>query len=290
MIAARRSRATSAARVKADAGGAAMALRALAAGLAIAMAPLTAVAAETAVDLELVLAVDVSLSMDQGEQKVQRDGYIAAFRHPDVIDAITSGLLGRIAVSYVEWAGTAAQIVRVPWTIIDGPQSAERFAAFLVSAPFEQVYRTSISAALAHAAMSLDANDFVAPRRVIDVSGDGPNNQGLPVTAVRDAVAGRGIVINGLPILTNPLNYDGFFDLQEIDIYYEDCVIGGTGAFIVPVTDVVQFAAAIRRKLVLEIAQGRLRAEPAAAILAEPRIDCLIGEKMWNSWRNRIDE
>jgi hypothetical protein len=290
VIAARRSRATSAARVKADTGGAAMALRALAAGLAIAMTPPAAVAAETEVDLELVLAVDVSLSMDQGEQKVQRDGYIAAFRHPDVIDAITSGLLGRIAVTYVEWAGTAAQIVRVPWTVIDGPQSAERFAAFLVSAPFERVYRTSISAVLAFAAVNLDANDYVAPRRVIDVSGDGANNQGLPVTAVRDAVVARGIVINGLPILTNPLNYDGFFDLQEIDIYYEDCVIGGTGAFIVPVTDQAQFATAIRRKLVLEIAQGPVRARPVAVVTAEPRIDCLVGEKMWNSWRNRQDE
>lgn len=239
------------------------------------------------VDLELVLAVDVSLSMDAGEQKVQREGYIAALRHPDVISAVASGMLGRIAVTYLEWAGAGIQQVRVPWTLIDGEESAARFADLLAAAPYERLYRTSISSVLLHAAASFEASGYVAPRRVIDVSGDGPNNQGPPVLAARDAVIARGIVVNGLPILTNPLNYDGFFDLQELDIYYEDCVIGGTGAFIVPVTEAGQFASAIRRKLVMEIAAAAPRARPAAEVLREPRIDCLIGEKMCESWRDR---
>ncbi len=196
--------------------------------LAMLTAPLAAAGAETEVDLELVLAVDVSLSMDTGEQKVQRDGYIAAFRHPDVIAAITSGLL-RTHRRHLRGMGRHRLAIRAG--AVDRHRRAAKCRTVCRISRFgalsSRYYRTSISAVLAFAAVNLDANDFVAPRRVIDVSGDGANNQGLPVTAVRDAVVASGIVINGLPILTNPLNYDGFFDLQEIDIYYEDCVIGG---------------------------------------------------------------
>jgi hypothetical protein len=243
--------------------------------------------AATEVDLELVLAVDVSLSMDAGEQKVQREGYVEAFRHPEIVSAISSGMLGRIAVTYIEWAGSGMQRVRVPWTLIDGAESALRFAEALEAVPYERVYRTSISSALLRAAASFETSGFASPRRVIDVSGDGPNNQGPPVVLARDAVVAKGIVVNGLPIITNPLNYDGFFDLAELDVYYEDCVIGGTGAFIVPVTDPAHFAGAIRRKIVMEIAAAAPRALPAAEVQRLPRIDCLIGEKMWESWRKR---
>jgi len=247
-------------------------------------------AAPVEVDLKLVLAVDVSFSMDTGEQTVQRQGYVEALRHPEVVDAITSGLLGRIAVTYVEWGGNASQVVRVPWTVIDGKASAARLAELLNAASYEQLHRTSISSALLFAARSLDTPDFAAPRRVIDISGDGPNNQGLPVTAVRDQVVAQGIVINGLPILTNPLNFDGFFDIPNVDEYYQDCVIGGTGAFILPVTKTSQFADAIRRKLVLEISERPARVQPVAATVKPPRIDCLIGEKMWRSWRDKLDQ
>lgn len=260
----------------------------LAAALAIACPP--AMAAPREVDLKLVLAVDVSFSMDTGEQTVQRQGYVAALRHRQVIDAITSGLLGRIAVTYVEWGGSASQVVRVPWTVIDGKASAEKLAERLDAAPYQNLHRTSISSALLFAARSLATPDFAAPRRVIDISGDGPNNQGLPVTAVRDQVVAQGIVINGLPILTNPLNFDGFFDIPNVDEYYEDCVIGGTGAFILPVTGTGQFADAIRRKLVLEISGRPARVQPAAATLKSPRVDCLIGEKMWQNWRDNLDQ
>ena len=221
---------------------------------------------------------------------MQREGYIEALRHPEVIAAITSGLLGRIAVTYVEWGGSDSQMVRAPWIMIDGKASAERLAGLLKAADYEQLHRTSISSALLFAARNLDTPDFAAPRRVIDISGDGPNNQGLPVTAVRDAVVAMGIVINGLPILTNPLNFDGFFDIPNVDEYYEDCVIGGTGAFVLPVTDTRQFADAIRRKLVLEISGLPARVQPVAATVKSPRVDCLIGEKMWRNWRDNLDQ
>ncbi len=249
-----------------------------------------AAAAPVEVDLKLVLAVDVSFSMDTGEQAVQRQGYVEALRHPQVIAAIASGVLGRIAVTYVEWGGSDSQVVRVPWTVIDGKASAEKLAELLNAASYENLHRTSISAALLFAATSLDTPDFAAPRRVIDISGDGPNNQGLPVTAVRDAVVAEGVIINGLPIMTNPLNFDGFFDIPNVDEYYEDCVIGGTGAFIIPITDTKQFAEAIRRKLVLEISARPALIRPVADIVKSPRVDCLIGEKMWRSWRDNLDQ
>jgi len=249
-----------------------------------------AMAARREVDLKLVLAVDVSFSMDTGEQKVQRQGYVEALRHPEVIDAITSGLLGRIAVTYVEWGGINSQVVRVPWTVIDGKASAEKLAERLSAASYENLHRTSISSALLFAARILATPDFAAPRRVIDISGDGPNNQGLPVTAARDAAVAQGIVINGLPILTNPFNFDGYFDIPNVDEYYQDCVIGGTGAFILRVTDSKQFAEAIRRKLVLEISERPAHVQPVADVVKPARVDCLIGEKMWRNWRDNLDQ
>jgi hypothetical protein len=240
-------------------------------------------AQETEVDLELVLAVDVSRSMDPGEQDLQKQGYIAGLQHPEVLAAIRSGFLGRIAVTYVEWAGPASQATIGPWTLIDGEAAARAFAADIAARPISYLHGTSISGALAFTAGLFDDNQFRAPRQVIDVSGDGPNNMGAPVLAVRETVLARGITINGLPIMIGGEGFGGY-NIRELDVYYEDCVIGGPGAFLLTVESMDRIAEAIRRKLVLEIAGTPARIQPAAFPEPERRIDCLIGEKLRRRW------
>jgi hypothetical protein len=210
-------------------------------------------------------------------------GYVAAFSHPNVIAAIGSGLYGRIAVTFVEWAGPASQEVIVPWRLVDGRAVAESVAAELAAAPSARIRGTSISGALAFSSALFDGNGFASARRVIDVSGDGPNNMGLPVVPVRDAVIAQGVTINGLPLTLRP---GGSWGLPAglLDIYYEDCVIGGPGAFFVSVQAPEHLADAIRRKLVLEIV-GPIPAIVPAQITDRPaRIDCLIGEKTRRQW------
>ena len=235
------------------------------------------------VDLELVLAVDVSRSMDIREQELQRSGYVAAFRHPEIAAAIGSGLLGRIAVTYVEWAGPGSHSVVVPWTILDGAGSAAGFADALEQGGTARRRGTSISGALGYSAWLLENNAATGARRVIDISGDGPNNVGPPVEAARQQVLEAGITINGLPIMLNE-QYDGLYSIRDLDIYYEDCVIGGPGAFLVTVESSDRFAEAIRRKLVLEIASVPPVMMPIQFDPAPPRIDCMIGERMRESW------
>jgi hypothetical protein len=237
-------------------------------------------ASEMEVDLELVLAVDVSRSMDVDEQKLQREGYVEAFRHPDVIDAITAGLNGRIAVTYIEWAGSSLQKIVIPWTLIEGPAAAARFADNLSTAPIAYYHGTSISGSLLCAQPAFSANTFTSPRQVIDISGDGPNNIGVPVLGVRDRLVAAGITINGLPIMIKRAS--GFASIENLNVYYEDCVIGGPGAFIIAVRDIGKIAEAIRRKLVLEIAGRPATYSPAAAV--ERRIDCMIGERLRQRW------
>jgi hypothetical protein len=244
------------------------------------------VAAENVtVDLELVLAVDVSLSMDEDELKLQRDGYTAAFRHLEIIEAIKSGPSGRIAATYVEWAGESFQGTIVPWTLIDGAATALPFADKLAVAPIKPTYRTSISGALTYATGLFDDNGYRG-RRVIDISGDGPNNQGIGVEVARDVAVGHGITINGLPLLLKPGT--SYFEPAKLhlDDYYEDCVIGGTGAFTIVVRSPSELVPAIRRKLLLEIA-GSVPSVIRAAASPAHRSDCLIGEKMWNEWMDR---
>lgn len=235
------------------------------------------------VDLELVLAVDVSRSMDIEEQRIQREGYVAAFRHPDVVEAIRTGPLGRIAVTYFEWAGPGDTAIILPWTAIADAADAERAAALLAAVPVRRISGTSISSAIDFAS-HMFGQPFTGYRRAIDVSGDGPNNAGTPVVRSRDAVVAEGITINGLPIMLNKVSVFSAYGVPSLDIYYEDCVIGGPGAFVIPVRDVTDFAAAIRQKLILEIA-GR---EPEIIHAAEgepaPRMDCLIGEKSRRGW------
>lgn len=245
----------------------------------ISTGPLSAQTRE--VDLQLVLAVDVSRSMDEDEQRLQREGYVAAFRHPDVVSAIQKGLLGRIAVTYVEWAGGPLQGVIVPWTLIDSTATATAFADRLAEAPITSWQRTSISGALKFGASLFERNGFTSLRRVIDISGDGPNNDGDPVELARNAVLDRGIVINGLPLLLKTGGLFNFFDIPNLDHYYEDCVIGGAGAFLITVTDLAEFAPAVRRKIILEIAQAQPVILPAQAGQPVEPVDCLIGEKRW---------
>jgi hypothetical protein len=245
------------------------------------------------VDIELVLAVDVSLSMSPMELNIQRDGYAAALTHDRVLQAIAEGAYGKIAVTYFEWAGVNSHHVIVPWTIIANKADAERVAAKLSAQPANSARRTSIAAALDFGADLFAESQFRGMKRVIDISGDGPNNQGEPVEAVRDAVIKQGITINGLPLMTSG-GFSSAYDVNNLDQYYSDCVIGGPGAFMIPVNDWSQFPEAIRRKLVLELA-GPLspawhaeEAEhpPIVKAQATPPADCLVGEKMWRdrSW------
>ncbi len=243
--------------------------------------------AETEVDLALVIAVDVSFSMDPEEQNLQRDGFMEAFRSPLVHDAIRRGAVGRIAVAYVEWAGASDQRVLIPWMVLDSPESAMGFAADLAAKPTRRASRTSISGALDFATKLFDEGGLQATRRVIDVSGDGPNNQGRPVQAARADTLGRGITINGLPIM---LKAPGYFDIADLDLYYRDCVIGGSGAFMVPARDRGQFRDAVKTKIIMEVAErpdpGRATAALGGglATLAQAesgRVSCMAGEAQW---------
>ncbi len=239
------------------------------------------------VDVELVLAVDVSLSMSPGELEIQRRGYAAALVDEQVLRAITDGAYGRIAVSYFEWAGATTQHVIIPWTTIGSREDAERVAAQLSARTPNSARRTSISGALAFGSDLFAESPYRGMKRVIDISGDGPNNQGASVSVTRDAIVAQGIVINGLPLMTTG-GFSSTYDVANLDAYYRDCVIGGPGAFMVPVNDWSQFPEAIRRKLVLELAlndgtqsDDLVEAFPLVLTQGNPPVDCLAGEKMW---------
>ena len=241
------------------------------------------------VDAELILAVDVSYSMDPDEQQLQREGYMAAITSREFLQAMKQGMNGRVAMTYFEWAGSHHQQIIVPWRLVDGPESADGFAADIGRARYTRASRTSISSALLFAAPLFEGSGYRGVRRVIDVSGDGVNNNGPSVTMVRDEVVAKGITINGLPILLKRPNVSTL-DIDNLDVYYEDCVIGGPGAFVVPIRERDKFKDAIRTKLVLDIAmpRGEPRVIPAAA--SEPRISCTIGEQMWqNRWGRGLD-
>jgi hypothetical protein len=238
---------------------------------------------QTPVDVELVLAVDMSQSMDAGEHELQLSGYLAALLHPDVLDAIASGIYGRVAITYVEWGGPLSQAVTVPWTLVEDEASARPFAEALAAAPIRTIRGTSISGALAFAASLFEANGYDGLRRVIDVSGDGPNSSGRPVAPTRDAVLAQDLIINGLPIMLREPGYTPW-SIPDLDLYYADCVTGGPGSFVLPVDDPARIAEAIRQKLVLEIAGRPPTLMPATASAPPPRIDCLIGEKLLQRW------
>jgi len=270
-------------------------------------------AAELPVDLELVFAVDVSGSIDPDEARLQRDGYVAALTDPQVIKAIRSGPNRRIAAAYFEWASASHRTLVVGWRAIESDESAAAFAAELTRARIAIGQRTSISGAIEFAMPMFEDNGFEGARRVIDISGDGPNNDGLPIDVVRDAAIKRGITINGLPIINDRPNGFGFPTLPDLDLYYRGCVIGGAGAFVVVANSFADFGAAIRRKLILEIA-GRpaapapmraLERPPVLPAATPPRLSprlqtlpvqyaydqgCDIGERQSRQfWRNRFN-
>ncbi|WP_428928658.1 DUF1194 domain-containing protein [Marinibacterium sp. SX1] len=242
-------------------------------------------AGDIEVDVELVLAADVSRSMSPSELEIQRRGYAEAITSNEVLATIGNGMIGRIAVTFMEWAGNDLQTVVVPWTLIDSAEDARAIADTLTSEFHGNMRRTSISGALTEAARLFEDNGFHGLRRIIDVSGDGPNNSGGPVVPARDAVLARGIVINGLPLMT----MDGFsfrWGIEDLDAYYLNCVIGGPGAFMIPVYDWSEFAEAVRRKLVLEIAGLPVAPGAVGARLRRANgYDCMVGEKIWQ--RNR---
>ncbi|MFT7572088.1 MAG: hypothetical protein ACI9JL_003136 [Paracoccaceae bacterium] len=220
------------------------------------------------VDLELVIATDVSRSIDSDEARLQRQGIAAAFRSKQVIDAIQSGVLQRIAVSYIDYSSRDWNKLLIDWRIIRDKKSAYAFADTLLQSELTFGRRTSISDALEQAAQLIDGNDIEGTRRVIDVSGDGPNNFGRLVDKVRDETIARQITINGLPIINERNNVFSRYNLPDLDNYYRGCVIGGPGAFLVVARDFKDFARAIRKKLVLEIA-GIPHTQPSGFIRAQ---------------------
>lgn len=269
---------------------------ALAGGALVAVSFAAAAMAAQPVDLELVITTDVSRSIDPQEARLQREGIAAAFRNPAVVRAIGSGFLGKIGVAYVDYSSRAFNKIVIDWTVVRDRADAEAFAARLLAAPLTFGRRTSISDAIEQAREMIESNALEGTRRVIDVSGDGPNNHGRFVDLVRDATIARRIAINGLPIVNQRGAFSSRFHLPNLDRYYLGCVIGGPGAFLVVANSFEDFARAIRRKLILEISgtlpktavtiganrvlvssPRRLRPSPSGYVYPE---GCDIGERM----------
>ena len=234
------------------------------------------------VDVELVLAVDTSRSMDYEEVRVQREGYVEALKHKEFIDAVRSGLTGRIAIAYFEWAGEVVPDSVIDFQVIENQQDASAFADRLEARPIVTQRRTSISSAIVQGATMLVSNTYRANRLVIDISGDGPNNSGNPVAPARDKAIQAGIIINGLAIMLRPSSAPG-----GLDKYYSDCVAGGPGSFVLPVHNLEDFAIAVRRKLVMEISGLTPPATVQKIANAQPASDCLMGEKQWQDLFDR---
>ena len=227
-------------------------LGSLAAATTASSASTTTRAADAPVDLQLVLAVDVSRSIDEVEAELQRRGYIEALTNDRVLDAILSGEHRRIALCYTEWAGTHYQMVVIDWTLIDSALAARRFAEKLAEAPRESQSWTAVGAALAHAGQRFEKSGFAAKRKVIDISGDGRTNDGPPAELVRDTLVSQGVVINGLPVMMNRTNFGRPPDLM-LGKYYEENVIGGPGSFMIVADNFDHFSRAVRTKLVREV-------------------------------------
>jgi hypothetical protein len=207
------------------------------------------------VDLELVIATDVSRSVNTEEALLQREGVAQAFRSAEIIEAIERGALGKIAVAYVDWSTEYINRVVVNWQVIHDGATAAGFADALMEAPPTWGQRTSISSVMILATALIESNEHDGTRRVIDISGDGPNNFGRSLAPVREETLAKGIVINGLPVIVSGAEFAGRGFFPDVDEYYQRCVMGGFGAFIVVAKGFEDFAAAMRRKLVLEISE-----------------------------------
>ncbi len=215
------------------------------------------------VDLELALAVDVSGSIDPEEAALQRDGYVKALVDPLVLRAISSGERKKVAITYFEWASTQHLKLVVDWTVISDRASAEAFVKKLAAAPISTERWTSISAAVDFAMQRFAVSPYKGTRRVIDISGDGRNNNGRPLEDARAEALAKGVVINGLPIINDRPSRWGRPAERDLDLYYRDKVIGGPGSFFIVAEGFESFASAIRNKLVREIAAG---GDPALAV------------------------
>jgi hypothetical protein len=240
----------------------------------------------SSVDIELVIAVDVSYSMDPDELAVQREGYAQAIVSKEFLQALKAGPNGKISVTYFEWSAANDQTIIIPWRLIDGPETADSVANEIMKTPIRRGSRTSISGAIQFAMPLFDDDPYRGLRRVIDISGDGPNNNGSPITPVRDEALGKGIVINGLPIMIKEPSLVTK-DIENLDWYYEDCVIGGPGSFVVAIQDRDNFKETIRTKLLLEVAARRPEQRVVPVAEKQPRISCEIGERLWQEqwWR-----
>jgi len=246
-------------------------------------------AAKEAVDLELVIATDVSFSVDDNEARMQREGAVTAFRSPEVVRAIQAGSIGKIAVAYIDFSNVNASRVVATWQAIHDQASANAFADALAMARRTDGVQTSISSGIERAARMIENNDYEGTKKVIDVSGDGPNNEGRLVDKVRDEVVAKGMIINGLPIVTEADKFDIYY-LPDLDKYYEGCVVGGPGSFIHVAHGFQDLARALRRKLVLEISDASKPSNPLLFKVAERRPGfsshpayekgCDIGERM----------
>ena len=220
---------------------------------------LSAPAAAETVDLQLILAADVSRSVDSDEFKLQREGYAAAFTDPKVLNAIQSGPYRSIAVIFVEWSGSEAQHVVADWTVVRDDETAGGFAAILQSAPRSFAGFTSISAAIDYSMKQFASSGVESERRIIDVSGDGTNNGGRPVNEARDEAVAAGVTINGLAIINQHPNPGYFAHTQPpggLGEYYRTNVTGGPGSFVLTIEDFDSFAEAMTNKLVNEIASA----------------------------------
>lgn len=223
----------------------------------------SAPAAPQQVDLKLVLAVDVSGSIDNDEFTLEREGTADAFADPEVLKAIQGGSLGRIAVAMLDFSSPQFDKVVIDWTIVKDKASAQAFSETIRNTPRTPGRRTSVSSALELGSLLLESSekDIVATRRVIDITGDGPNNDGNPMTDAHDKTIAQGIVVNGLPVMDDMAN--GYF--PELDKYYAGCVTGGRGAFVVVVKSYKDYSAAMRHKLILEISRNETLLKEAQA-------------------------
>ncbi len=226
-----------------------------------AAAGLRSARAEEAIDVSLVMAVDVSRSIDEDEARLQREGYRVAVSDPVVVAAIRGGMIGAVGIAYVEWAGIEYQRTVIPWRRIATQADADAWGAELAAAPRASLSWTSISGAIRHARQVMAECPWEATRKVIDVSGDGVNNSGPPADQQRDAAIADGITINGLPIINDRPTF-GRLPPVPLDDYYRENVIGGNGHFMIVAEDFESFGVAVKRKLIREIAglPGPIRA------------------------------
>ena len=206
------------------------------------------------VDLALAMAIDISGSIDPDEAHLQREGYVQAFRDPVIVKAILGGSNGRIAVAYYEWSDAWVQRILIDWTLLDSEAAIEAFASRLAAAPISIARRTSISGAIRYAIPLFGRSPYDAERKVLDISGDGSNNDGALVTDMRYEALKERIVINGLPIMNDRPNPFGFPSESDLDKYYLACVTGGPRSFVEVARNFEDFPRAVRKKLLQEVA------------------------------------